>query len=267
MCPLRVWVTLSESHRRVCVGQSSVVITGLPPEGRAMRPTARSGVSESTVELTRGGPTVELVRGVQVGDGGSGYRTLLSESSRFESSSSSSHRYMADHPVRTEFVVGHPPAISGSSRRVEDGPDATDFARRPGASYDDIPELVSDDLSSHLSIGDTDSWVDAHVAAGIDADPVVHVEPDSEALSVGQLDAMLQEIMRQLEEMNRTTEITDMSLGADPYIMERLPTCMIRSVEDLASHLRTCEVCLEEYFAGDKRMILPCLHGFHEACI
>ena len=36
---------------------------------------------------------------------------------------------------------------------------------------------------------------------------------------------------------------------------------------DLAPNTRSCGICLEEYERGEMRKVLPCLHGYHEACI
>lgn len=55
--------------------------------------------------------------------------------------------------------------------------------------------------------------------------------------------------------------------GADPSLVAALPSSTINDAGKLSEDARQCSICLEDFESGDKRRILPCLHGFHEACV
>lgn len=55
--------------------------------------------------------------------------------------------------------------------------------------------------------------------------------------------------------------------GADASVVSALPSSTIQDVEKLPEDARKCSICLEDFEAGDTRRMLPCLHGFHEACV
>lgn len=57
------------------------------------------------------------------------------------------------------------------------------------------------------------------------------------------------------------------NLGANEGQIRMLPSSTIEDVEKLPPDSRQCSICLEEFKSGDKRKIMPCLHGFHENCL
>eukprot|EP00542_Grammatophora_oceanica_P003047 CAMPEP_0194066554 /NCGR_PEP_ID=MMETSP0009_2-20130614/86088_1 /TAXON_ID=210454 /ORGANISM="Grammatophora oceanica, Strain CCMP 410" /LENGTH=410 /DNA_ID=CAMNT_0038719519 /DNA_START=525 /DNA_END=1757 /DNA_ORIENTATION=- len=58
------------------------------------------------------------------------------------------------------------------------------------------------------------------------------------------------------------------NMGASDAMIVSLPSTKIQDVEkELPEEARQCLVCLEEFEKGDTRKTLPCLHGFHDACI
>jgi Ring finger domain len=59
------------------------------------------------------------------------------------------------------------------------------------------------------------------------------------------------------------------NMGADEMDIDVLPTQTIINVEkELPSKdLRQCVICLDDFKSGDQRKTLPCLHGYHKACI
>jgi len=57
------------------------------------------------------------------------------------------------------------------------------------------------------------------------------------------------------------------NLGANEEQIESLPTHTIHDPEkELPEDARGCLICLEDFVKGDKRKMLPCLHGFHVDC-
>ena len=62
------------------------------------------------------------------------------------------------------------------------------------------------------------------------------------------------------------------NLGASVGTISSLPTARVQTKQDgtsidLPPDDCECSVCLETFAANDMRKTLPCLHGFHEACI
>ena len=61
------------------------------------------------------------------------------------------------------------------------------------------------------------------------------------------------------------------NLGASVNVISSLPTSRVYITEDgkvdLPPDACECSVCLETFEGNDMRKTLPCLHGFHEACI
>ncbi|KAL7531175.1 hypothetical protein ACHAXR_003883 [Thalassiosira sp. AJA248-18] len=56
--------------------------------------------------------------------------------------------------------------------------------------------------------------------------------------------------------------------GASSQAIASLPVSRIGDPErDLPEDRRQCSICLEDFCRDDKRTSLPCLHGFHEACV
>lgn len=55
--------------------------------------------------------------------------------------------------------------------------------------------------------------------------------------------------------------------GAKSRDIMQLPVSIVKDPEkELPEDARQCMICLEDFEPGDRRMTLPCLHGFHEAC-
>jgi len=59
------------------------------------------------------------------------------------------------------------------------------------------------------------------------------------------------------------------NMGANEEDIQALPTSVIKELnkELPEGDARQCCICLDEFENGDTRKTLPCLHGFHEACI
>lgn len=59
------------------------------------------------------------------------------------------------------------------------------------------------------------------------------------------------------------------NLGADEGLISSMPTSTVGPdpQKELPGDKLECLICLESFAAGDKRKILPCLHGFHANCI
>merc|ERR1712029_1152185 len=56
--------------------------------------------------------------------------------------------------------------------------------------------------------------------------------------------------------------------GAGSRDIESLPVSKIGNPQkELPEGKRECSICLEEFSRGDERTSLPCLHGFHSACV
>ena len=56
--------------------------------------------------------------------------------------------------------------------------------------------------------------------------------------------------------------------GASATAIASLPVTKIRNPEsELPEDKRQCSICLEDFGKGDERTSLPCLHGFHTACV
>ena len=56
--------------------------------------------------------------------------------------------------------------------------------------------------------------------------------------------------------------------GASSTVIASLPVTKIRNPEsELPEDKRQCSICLEDFSKGDERTSLPCLHGFHTACV
>jgi len=57
--------------------------------------------------------------------------------------------------------------------------------------------------------------------------------------------------------------------GATETEIRQLPVSRLENPDDELpdGDCRTCHVCLEEFVCGDRRKVLPCLHGFHGPCI
>lgn len=53
----------------------------------------------------------------------------------------------------------------------------------------------------------------------------------------------------------------------DKQILNQLPETYIEDVNKLDSEKRNCVICLEDFKTGDKAIILPCIHIFHNKCI
>jgi hypothetical protein len=57
------------------------------------------------------------------------------------------------------------------------------------------------------------------------------------------------------------------NLGAEEGEILRLPTRVIQDpIRELPDGARQCLICMEDFERGETRIILPCLHGFHEGC-
>lgn len=57
------------------------------------------------------------------------------------------------------------------------------------------------------------------------------------------------------------------NLGAEERQIRSLPSSTIEDVDRLPADSRQCSICLEDFKEGDKRKIMPCLHGFHADCV
>lgn len=55
--------------------------------------------------------------------------------------------------------------------------------------------------------------------------------------------------------------------GANESDIRSLPTSTITNESSLPNDHSDCMVCLESFKVGDERKTLPCLHGFHSACV
>jgi len=55
--------------------------------------------------------------------------------------------------------------------------------------------------------------------------------------------------------------------GTDAQIMNQLPEAFIEDVNKLDNEKKNCVICLEDFKTGDKTIILPCIHIFHNNCI
>ena len=53
----------------------------------------------------------------------------------------------------------------------------------------------------------------------------------------------------------------------DEEILNELPETQIEDVSKLDPEKRNCIICLEDFKNGDKAIILPCIHIFHNECI
>jgi hypothetical protein len=57
------------------------------------------------------------------------------------------------------------------------------------------------------------------------------------------------------------------NMGASDGDLQQLPiSTVVDPDKDLPENLRTCNICLEDFAAGDERRTLPCLHGYHKEC-
>ncbi|OEU15048.1 hypothetical protein FRACYDRAFT_186797 [Fragilariopsis cylindrus CCMP1102] len=61
------------------------------------------------------------------------------------------------------------------------------------------------------------------------------------------------------------------NLGADEGDIRQLPTHILKDdplkgPSALPEDARQCLICLEDFAKGERRSILPCLHGFHTNC-
>ena len=57
------------------------------------------------------------------------------------------------------------------------------------------------------------------------------------------------------------------NMGASEGQISSLPESTVDDVASLPPDCRQCSICLEDFKDGDKRKILPCLHGFHHDCV
>lgn len=56
--------------------------------------------------------------------------------------------------------------------------------------------------------------------------------------------------------------------GASVGSIASLPVSIIGDPEiELPEDKRQCSICLENFYGGDERTSLPCLHGFHSSCV
>ena len=55
--------------------------------------------------------------------------------------------------------------------------------------------------------------------------------------------------------------------GANESDIRSMPTSTITNASSLPNDHSDCMVCLESFKVGDERKTLPCLHGFHSACV
>ena len=53
----------------------------------------------------------------------------------------------------------------------------------------------------------------------------------------------------------------------DKQIVNQLPETYIEDVNKLDNEKKNCVICLEDFKTGDKAVILPCIHMFHNKCI
>ena len=53
----------------------------------------------------------------------------------------------------------------------------------------------------------------------------------------------------------------------DKQILNQLPETYIEDVNKLDNEKKNCVICLEDFENGDKAVILPCIHLFHNKCI
>jgi hypothetical protein len=53
----------------------------------------------------------------------------------------------------------------------------------------------------------------------------------------------------------------------DKQILNQLPETYIEDVNKLDNEKKNCVICLEDFKTGDKAVILPCIHMFHNKCI
>jgi hypothetical protein len=57
------------------------------------------------------------------------------------------------------------------------------------------------------------------------------------------------------------------NMGAQDSQINRLPTRELKNPEtELPEDARQCLICLEDFAAGETRITMPCLHGFHQNC-
>jgi hypothetical protein len=55
--------------------------------------------------------------------------------------------------------------------------------------------------------------------------------------------------------------------GADEADIRSLPISTVTNASALPNDHSDCMICLESFQVGDQRKTLPCLHGFHSACV
>ena len=57
------------------------------------------------------------------------------------------------------------------------------------------------------------------------------------------------------------------STGLDDKIIQNYPESKIKNPINLSEDKKKCLICLENFKAGDKSIVLPCTHLFHSKCI
>jgi hypothetical protein len=57
------------------------------------------------------------------------------------------------------------------------------------------------------------------------------------------------------------------NMGAEERDIRSLPSAVVHNPDKLPEDCRECAICLETFEAGIMRKTLPCLHGFHQACV
>jgi len=57
------------------------------------------------------------------------------------------------------------------------------------------------------------------------------------------------------------------NMGASAVDISQLPVSTLNDPSSLPEDRRQCNICLEDFEVGEKRKVLPCLHGFHCTCI
>lgn len=56
-------------------------------------------------------------------------------------------------------------------------------------------------------------------------------------------------------------------MGGSEVDIQNLPVVQLKNPKaELPADCRSCNICLEDFEAGDLRKTLPCLHGFHAKC-
>lgn len=156
-------------------------------------------------------------------------------------------------------VVGYPSA-SSSSRRSFNG-------SRPRSSFRMEQSLEDGNAVTVIHMGNGRTRVVQRLSTRTTGSQHRHLSPEAERLQQLQLllshqdvDNMSQEQL--LEAFGNGTE----NMGIDESTLSRLTTHKVKDPQSLSEDAQKCTICLEEFVKDDARIVLPCIHGFHEHC-